>query len=399
MSSAIKIILFMVFGFLIVAGSCGKDPTSSLPASADIPQGCEFVTEGYGPAGTTALKVETWVSGLEVPWEIAFLPGPGLNALVPERPGRVRLIRGGVLQTTPVLSLPLPPAGEGGLLGLAIHPQFSTNRFFYVYYTTTRNGSSINRIERYKLSQDSASAASDRVILDEIGANTFHDGGRLRFGPDGMLYAGTGDAGSRELSQNPASLSGKILRISPDGGIPKDNPTSGNYLFALGLRNPESFDWKDAKTMLIADHGPSGEMGTGQDEISFARAGFNLGWPRITGCQAQAGLQSPVLSWRGSAPPGGALVPKKSLIPAFDGNLLVAMLGVGTSGAQQLHRLVFDSKTNKMTSHEVYFKGVYGRLRALVQGPDGAIYLGTSNCDGRNTCPAQKDVILRITGS
>lgn len=183
---------------------------------------CVLVGDGLGPTGTTKVKAQLVVSGLEVPWGIAFLPGGEL--LVTERPGRVRLVRGGVLQPTAVATVPLAAGGESGLLGIALHPGFAQNRFFFLYATVDAGGRQ-NRIERWKLSDDSTSASFDGVVRAGIGAAQFHDGGRLRIGPDGMLYAGTGDAREPDRSQDPNSPNGKILRLTPEGDVPADNPS------------------------------------------------------------------------------------------------------------------------------------------------------------------------------
>ncbi|MBI3542636.1 MAG: PQQ-dependent sugar dehydrogenase, partial [Deltaproteobacteria bacterium] len=248
------------------------------------------------------------------------------------------------------------------------------------------------------LSADHTQASSDRVILDGIPSGAFHDGGRIKFGADGKLYVATGDAQNPNRAQDPASLNGKLLRVNDDGGIPPDNPFPGTPVYASGLRNLEAFDWVDATTLIIADNGPTGELGlTGRDKISFLQAGSNLGWPAITACQTQPGLITPVLSWQASAPPGGGTICRGCAIPEFNGNFLVGMLGMSAPEALQLHRVVFDPGTLTLVSHEAYLQGEYGRLRDVVQGPDGAIYVTTSNCDGRGTCPDDGDYILKIT--
>src|SRR5690606_10343679 len=154
------------------------------------------------------------------------------------------------------------------------------------YYSTQKDGELVNRVERYKLSADFLSAQKDRLILDDIPAARFHSGGRIRIGPDKMLYIGTGDAREPSLSQNKGSLAGKILRLTLEGSIPDDNPWKESPVFVMGIRNTQGFDWLDPKTLIITDHGPSGELGrTGGDEVSIAKAGDNLGWPSIWGCE------------------------------------------------------------------------------------------------------------------
>lgn len=294
---------------------------------------CVLVGDGLGPRGATKVKAELVVSGLEVPWGVAFLPGGDL--LITERPGRVRLVRGGVLQPTAVATVPLAPGGEAGLLGIALHPGFAQNRFFFVYATVSVSGEKQNRVERWKLSGDSTSATFDGVVLGDIGAAQFHDGGRIRIGPDGMLFVGTGDARAPDRAQDPKSLNGKLLRVTPEGAVPADNPIAGSPVFILGLRNTQGFDWFDDGTLVIGDHGPSGELNrSGHDEVNVARAGDNLGWPTIYGCGKSGSLVRPRLTWNDAVPPGGVALYRGEAIPAWKGSLLVGVLG-----SKHLHRV------------------------------------------------------------
>lgn len=371
--------------------------TSSIAANSNK-RDCILVKNGFGPQGKVAVRAEEVVTGLEVPWGILFLSGGDM--LVTERPGRVRLVRDGQLQSKPVATVAIADRGEGGLLGIAAHPDFVENRLFYLYYTGDRNGSPVNRVERWKLAPDGQSASADKIIVDNIPVARFHNGGRLRFGPDGMLYIGTGDAREPQTAQNANSLAGKILRVTPDGQVPKDNPFPGNPAFITGIRNTQGFGWFDDKTLWISDHGPSGDLGrTGHDEVSVARAGANLGWPTIYGCQSQKGMVPPSLSWRDAVPPGGAELYNGNAIPEWRGSLLIGVLG-----AKHVHRVTFDPKSPyQVQSHEVYFQGEppkgLGRIREVIVGPDGELYVTTSNCDGRGSCPPEKDKIFRITSS
>jgi len=349
----------------------------------------------FGPPGGAALKAEVVADGLEVPWAVAFLPNGDM--LLTERPGRVRMVEKGAL-TPPILTLPVVHEGEGGLLGLAVDPDFSRNRFFYLYRTVRGAEGLENRIERYRLTDDSTGATLERVLVSGIPAATFHDGGRIRFGPDGMLYAGTGDAQKPELARDWTSLAGKVLRMTRNGEVPPDNPRDDSVIFLVGVRNVQAFAFAKDGDLIVADHGPSGEMGRrGHDEITRARRGEDLGWPTFWGCEVSLGVVAPSLVFERAMPPGGAVLYEGEAIREWDGSLIVATLG-----SEHLHRVAFDpADPRRVEYHEVYFLGDgptgLGRLRDVVTGPDGALYVTTSNCDGRGDCPQGGDKIYRIT--
>ncbi|NUP08036.1 MAG: PQQ-dependent sugar dehydrogenase [Polyangiaceae bacterium] len=385
---------------LVVASACGSNGGSSggNPAPpANATSSCQLVESGFGEAGTAAIRVEVVASGLEVPWGIAFLPDGDM--LVTERPGRVRIVSKQGQLGAPIATPAVSKSGEAGLLGIALHPRFAENRQFYVYLTGERDGHDENRVERYVMSEDRSKATLDKVIVGGIPSAQYHDGGRLRFGPDGMLYIGTGDARSPERSQDPKDLAGKILRLTPDGEVPADNPRAGSAAFITGIRNTQGFDWLDDKTLVVSDHGPSGEYQgrTGHDEVSIAHAGDNLGWPTIYGCGESTGMVTPAISWKTANPPGGAAVYRGSAIQAWKGAVLV-----GGLRSEHLHMLRFGAGERPgVERHEVYLAGKagYGRLRDVVMGPDGHLYVTTSNCDGRGDCGDEKDRILRIVAA
>ncbi len=399
-----RIIASIVAGISTLGvAACGVQSTEQVSSSENVTQSprsqlatanqqaCTLVPQGAGPQGQVDVRVEEVATGLEVPWGIAFLPNNDM--LVTERPGRVRLVRNGQLQPAPVATINVTDSGEGGLLGIAAHPNFAQNRLFYVYYTADRNGTPINRVERWQLSQDGTSATADRVIIDDIPVALYHNGGRIRFGPDGMLYIGTGDARKPDISQDVDSLAGKILRVTPDGEVPQDNPFPGNPVYISGIRNTQGFDWANDSTLWVTDHGPSGELGrSGHDKVSVASAGDNLGWPIIYRCESQEGLVTPSLVWREAVPPGGAAIYTGNAIPEWQGSLMIATLR-----SEHLHRVVFDPDSQQVQQHEVYLQGEHGRLREAIMSPDGELYITTSNCDGRGSCPASRDKILRVT--
>jgi glucose/arabinose dehydrogenase len=290
-------------------------------------------------------------------------------------------------------------SGEGGLLGIALDPSFAANLVFYVYYSAISGSDTFNRVQRYTLSADHKSAVAGPVIIDHIAWNTVHNGGRIKFGPDGMLYISVGEGADTTLPQNNTSPNGKILRIASNGSIPGDNPSPGNAWWIKGLRNPQAFDWLDTNTLIIADNGPTGEYNdeTGGDKILVAQKGQDMGWPTIWHCETQAGLVTPILTWVDAVPPGGALMYTGASVPQWTGNLLI-----GSTGGQHLHRVVLSGSgaSSTVDSHEVYLGSdsgqSLGRLRTVFQDGHGNLYVTTSNCDSRGECPAQQDGIYQI---
>ncbi len=406
-------------GYLFGSGWHRDVPAAAAPA--EIPTAsatCQLVLDQDPPGqpGGTPLRVDVIAENLEVPWGLAILPNGDL--LVTERPGRVRLIQAGEIVPEPVLEFGvsiLPPLGghpiagsEGGLLGVTLHPEFAANRLFYIFYNIDNaDGVSVGRIERYALSADGRSATLDRLIMDGLPAGLHHQGGRMRIGPDGMLYVGVGAYNPPE-AQNPDTPAGKLLRMDLDGGIPADNPDPNSYVFASGIRNTQGYDWFDDRHIVMVDHGPSGfELDmpdlAGYDELNVVTAGDNLGWPVVWGCAAQEGLVSPVLMWEGSVPPTGATFYRGDRIPEWTGSFLFTTVGLNerftgrTMHGRHLHRVELDpDNPYTVVSHEMYLQNAYGRLRTIVEDADGYLYVMTSNCDNRGECPPEGDKILRI---
>ncbi len=409
--------MFLVGFALFFLNACGRGPASPPPIGTIPPTP---VTSGPGvsptpsllpaPTTTPALPsptppvrtltptssppfqpgVEVVATGLEVPWALAFAPDGRI--FVTERPGRIRVIENGRLRPEPVAVLPVAATGEGGLMGLALDPNFAQNGYLYVMYTYRAGGALRNRISRLTLQ---GNTAGDEVILiDNIPGAGIHDGGRLAFGPDGKLYATTGDAAQRNLAQQLDSLAGKILRLNPDGSIPIDNPFPGSYVYSYGHRNPQGLAWHPTTGQLYStEHGPTGEMGLCcRDELNLIRPGGNYGWPLVTGAPGDPRFIDPILhsgedTW---APAGMAFVVGDLLAP-WRGHLFF-----GALRGQHLHHVVLGPDGTTVVFHEALFRGEFGRIRDVVMGPDGALYFTTSNRDGRGRPQPGDDRILRI---
>lgn len=334
------------------------------------------------------LRVETIAENLDIPWAIAFAPDGRI--FVTERTGTLRVIEDGSLQNSPVLKLDVGGA-EGGLLGLALDPNFEQNHHLYLYYTYSEFLSTYNRVSRFTESDNALSG--ELVLIDKIPGAAIHDGGRIKFGPDGKLYITTGDAANASLAQDLNSLAGKILRINPDGTIPDDNPLANSPVYSYGHRNPQGLDWDPLTKILVAtEHGPSGERGFARDELNIIYPGKNYGWPEITGDEQDPRYVSPTFQTGNVAwAPSGAAFYDGNKIPNLKGKFLVANLR-GT----HLHAFEIDTTEGKILSEQSLFSGTFGRLRD-VHVNDGYIYLLTSNQDGRGSPAHNDDRILKLT--
>jgi aldose sugar dehydrogenase len=351
--------LAVVLGTQTIQTACPKDSPTTPQTGGDI----QTTSDGV------RFRVETVITGLEIPWSLNFAPDGRL--FVTERAGRVRIYSA---TGSNELALTLPDVyatGEAGLLGLALDPQFSQNRFVYIYYTASIPGGAVNRIVRYR--EVGSRLGEAVVLLDNIPAADIHDGGRLRFGPDGLLYATAGDAADAGLAQDVASLAGKFLRLNRDGSVPPDNRFS-SPVYTYGHRNPQGFDWHPATGDLWSvEHGQ-----IGNDEVNAIQAGLNFGWPSIEGAAVLPGLEPPVTFFSPAIAPSGASFYRGQRFPQFANNLFVATLR-----GSHLLRLVVDPATRRVTAQEQLFNGTYGRLRDVISGPDGNLYFCTNNRDDR----------------
>ena len=382
--------IVFLLGFFVLAQStqtqdCGQTPRTETPAPAPPPPA---PTQPAGDVITTQdgarVQVQVVVTNLEVPWSMAFAPDGRL--FVTERPGRVRIVN--IAGGTSELALTLDDTfaqGEAGALGLALDPEFASSRFVYVYYSARAGNGAVNRVVRYR---EVGSRLGERaVLLDGIPADTIHDGGRIRFGPDGLLYISTGDASSMPLAQSLGSLAGKILRLNRDGTSPAGNPF-GSPVYSYGHRNPQGFDWHPATGELWAsEHGP-----TGNDEINVIRAGANYGWPVIQANQTMTGMITPVTFFGTAIAPSGASFARGRAVPQFENNLFVATL----RGLHLLRLRIDPAASGRIVSQERLLDQRFGRIRDVVSGPDGFVYFSTNNRDGRGTPGATDDLIARL---
>lgn len=318
--------------------------------------------------------IEVVAENLSIPWEIAFLPDGDL--LVTERPGTLKRIG---KEERVYMIHGVEHIGEGGLLGMALHPRFSENRWIYLYLTTKAGDGLKNRVERYRLENDRLSEKT--IIINGIPGGEYHDGGRIAFGPDGCLYITTGDAGQSNLAQDINSLAGKILRLKDDGSISPDNPF-GNAVYSYGHRNSQGLAWDDKGQLWATEHGRSGIL-SGFDELNLIEKGKNYGWPVIQGDEIQSGMESPIVqsgpdeTW---APAGLAF---------SDGSLFFG----GLRGESLYQAKILDANEIIL---RVHFRQEFGRMRAAVLGPDDSLYITTSNTDGRGEPKIGDDKIIRI---
>ena len=332
------------------------------------------------------IQVTTVAEGLEIPWDLAFTPDERI--LITERPGRIRVVQEGELQTAPYATLNVAHTAESGLMGIALHPDFSKNGHLFVCYTYRDDaGALLNRVAR--LTDQDGTGTAHRIILDAIPGSSRHDGCRIRFGPDGYLYVTMGDATDRELAQNLDSLAGKVLRLSDDGSTPADNPFPDSLVYTYGHRNPQGLAWHPTTgDLFITEHGPDRD-----DEVNLLEPGKNYGWPEVTGVAGNPQFVDPLLALTPTvAIAGAAFYSEGRLAHSWEGALLFTAL----KGAHLQRVALEPPEFRSFLSREVLFKNEFGRLRAIAMAPDGYVYFTTSNRDGRGRPRPEDDRLLRL---
>ena len=321
-------------------------------------------------------SVEILAENLDKPRSIAVSDN---RIFVTEKDGSIIVVENDVQLESPLVTLRSANVFDGGLLGIALHPNFSENHYIYVFLTYEEDDALWNKVLRITESENKLQDAE--TIFDKIPGSSFTNGGFIKFGPDEKLYVGTGaTSDSSHLPQDLDSLSGKILRINDDGSIPEDNPFTNSPVYSLGHRNPQGMTWDDDRNLYVAEFGPEKN-----DEINVILAGKNYGWPEQE-CSGNENFENAVLCYDPSIEPGGILFYTGD---KFDFEFPFIMASMRASNVYQVD---FDEG---LSSQKSILSGI-GRVRDVVQGPDGYLYVITSNTDGKGFPAANDDKLLRI---
>ena len=356
--------IFLLFLIPFAFAACQKDPEVA--------------------SASRHLKIEVFAKNLQVPWGMAFLPNG--DFIFCERNGEINLKKKGEADYNMIMFRTVQVA-EGGLLGVAVDPDFEHNNYIYIYETVV----GMNRVVRLKF--DSGILTQDLVLLDGIPAANNHDGGALRFGPDGFLYLGTGDALMSSLAQDTSSLAGKIIRIDRNGNPAPGNPFN-NYVWSYGHRNVQGFDWNEQGKMIATEHGPTSEFGwCCHDELNLIEPGKNYGWPITMGGMESDSL-TPAIYQTGSevwAPSGCTFIQGQEW-GAWNGTFLF-----GALKGQRLVRFTISADGTTASDRQDTLIGTFQRIRGVIQAPDGSILFSSSNVGTASPPPlAGDDKIYRM---
>ncbi|MFE2167533.1 PQQ-dependent sugar dehydrogenase [Streptomyces sp. NPDC059447] len=363
------------------AGPSGSPPGATAtgpgsPGPSGSPSGSPAVP---GPPAKGSVTVSGEIAkGLESPWGVAPLPGGDLLVASRDK-GTISRVSVGSGTVTEIGEVPgVAPGGEGGLLGLALSPSFASDRLVYAYFTTESD----NRIARMRYDEQRAPGqqlGAPDTVLRGIPKGSIHNGGRIAFGPDKMLYAGTGETGDGALAQDKKSLGGKILRMTPDGKPVHGNPEADSVVYSYGHRNVQGLAWDKDKRLWAAEFGQHT-----WDELNLIEPGANYGWPEAEGKAGRPGMRDPVAVWRtDEASPSG--------IAWAQGSIWMAALK-----GERLWRIPL-AGAEPVAAPEAFLEGKYGRLRTVVALGGDRLLLVTSETDGRGSPEAGDDRILTLT--
>ncbi len=380
-----------IFLSIFAVAGCGKGANDSQPVDPSGDNGVGSVADSR----VDGFTVRTLVAGLDTPWDLAW--GPDGQIWVSERAGTISRVDTTTGVKVNVGRIDAFELSESGLMGIAFHPDFATQPFVYAAYSYNAGDGVRNRLVR--MEYDGTALAQPEILLNGIPGAPNHDGARIAVGPDKLLYMTTGDAQSPGLAQDRSNLAGKILRLELNGKPAEENPF-GTEIYSFGHRNPQGLVFHPVTGALYStEHGP-----LDNDELNLIVRNGNYGWPDVRGfCDndvltgetafcASNDVVEPLAVWTPTIAPAGADIYNGDLIPAWKGSLLFTTLK-----GQTLWRISLSSDGRRVTARNTHFQGTFGRLRDVLAGPRGEVYLATSNRDGRGQPGREDDRILVVT--
>lgn len=370
--------LLGIAGVIIIIIAISVSTVLSTPSDTTVPIPEPATTDN---ANQTNKGIRTIAQNLDVPWAIDIAVDNRI--FFTEKPGRLGMIHAnGTLASEPVVNIHTEDIGEAGLMGLALHPNFTQNHQMYVYHTYAKNGGLYNKV--LMLTEKNNKIVNSKIILDGIPASDSNNGGRIKFGPDGKLYVSTGDSETPELAQNTKSLAGKLLRLNDDGTIPDDNPIPESPVYSYGHRDIQGFAWHPiTKKLYASEHGPAGN-----DEVNIIEPGSNYGWP-IEVCNhstssAPIRFETPEYCFNPEIAPSGLTIAASNKLGYQNDILFTTLRG------SHLHHIDLETRIQ-----DNVLVG-YGRLSDIVEAHDGSLYVLTTNRNAIGIGNANDDHILQI---
>jgi aldose sugar dehydrogenase len=370
--------LLGIAGVIIIIIAISVATVLSTPSDTTVPIPEPATTDN---ANQTNKGIRTIAQNLDVPWAIDIAVDNRI--FFTEKPGRLGMIHAnGTLASEPVVNIHTEDLGEAGLMGIALHPNFTQNHLMYVYHTYAKNGGLYNKV--LMLTEKNNKIVNSKIILDGIPASDSNNGGRIKFGPDGKLYVSTGDSETPELAQNTKSLAGKLLRLNDDGTIPDDNPIPESPVYSYGHRDIQGFAWHPiTKKLYASEHGPAGN-----DEVNIIEPGSNYGWP-IEVCNhstssAPIRFETPEYCFNPEIAPSGLTIAASNKLGYQNDILFTTLRG------SHLHHIDLETRIQ-----DNVLVG-YGRLSDIVEAHDGSLYVLTTNRNAIGIGNANDDRILQI---